>query len=339
MLNKDINQLEETAIKWWPAEIQELAQQISIIPKLLETHDRFISILKLSNPHEPQSIFALIEASNFPANVFVKHLSILTDFGGELLKRLSNTYEDIFFRTSEGKLYFKYEFEGDEKIYFFKNNTFKGLSNSKLKIDGESFSKDYHLNGLYEDIIMIFTYGAFSGHDVFFECDIASRINDADALDTYLKQRYISVSKITSGAKSNSNGQILQKRLQSQLQQSLGDDFDVKSNGKVVLKDQEEKYLNFDLVINKKGSNSLIGFEISFQVTTNSVIERKAVSAQRRLNMMHSEGHYVGYIIDGAGNFERRSAVSILCSYSDCTVNCSQSDLLQLSSWIRNTLV
>ncbi|MFG0635068.1 hypothetical protein, partial [Acinetobacter soli] len=171
------------------------------------------------------------------------------------------------------------------------------------------------------------------------ECDIASRISDADALDTYLKQRYISVSKITSGAKSNSNGQILQKRLQSQLQQSLGDDFDVKSNGKVALKDQEEKYLNFDLVINKKGSNSSIGFEISFQVTTNSVIERKAVSAQRRLNMMHAEGHYVGYIIDGAGNFERRSAVSILCTYSDCTVNCSQSDLLQLSSWIRNTLV
>lgn len=339
MLNKNINQLEETAIKWWPAEIQELAQQISIIPKLLETHDRFISILKLSNPHEPQSIFALIKASNFPANVFVKHLSLLTDFGGELLKRLSNTYEDIFFRTSKGELYFKYELDGNEKIYFFKNSTFKGLSNSKLKIDGESFSKDYHLNDLYEDIIMIFTYGAFSGHDVFFECDIAGRISDADTLDAYLKQRYISVSKITSGAKANSNGQILQKRLRSQLQERLGDDFVVKSNGKVVLKDQEEEYLNFDLVVNKKGNDSSIGFEISFQVTTNSVIERKAVSAQRRLNMMHSEGHYVGYIIDGAGNFERRSAVSILCSYSDCTVNCSQSDLLQLSSWIRNTLV
>ena len=116
-------------------------------------------------------------------------------------------------------------------------------------------------------------------------------------------------------------------------------DFDVKSNGKIALKDQEEKYLNFDIVVNKKGIDSAIGIEISFQVTTNSVIERKAVSAQRRLNMMHSEGHYVGYIIDGAGNFERRSAIGIICSYSDCTVNCSQSDLLQLSSWIRNTLV
>ena len=91
MLNKDIHQLEKTAIKWWPIEIQELAQQISIIPKLLATHDRFISILKLSDPNEPKSIFDVIRASNFPANVFVKHLSILTDFGGELLKRLSNT--------------------------------------------------------------------------------------------------------------------------------------------------------------------------------------------------------------------------------------------------------
>ena len=164
-------------------------------------------------------------------------------------------------------------------------------------------------------------------------------MSNADALDSYLKQRYIFVSKITSGAKSNSNGQLLQKLIQKQLQEKLGNDFDVKSNGKIALKDQEEKYLNFDIVVNKKGIDSAIGIEISFQVTTNSVIERKAVSAQRRLNMMHSEGHHVGYIIDGAGNFERRSAIGIICSYSDCTVNCSQSDLLQLSSWIRNTLV
>ena len=339
MLNKDINQLEETAIKWWPAEIQDLAKQISIIPKLLATHDRFISILKLSDPNEPKSIFDVIRASNFPANVFVKHLSILTDFGGELLKRLSNTYEDIFFRNDNGKLYFKYELNGQEKIYLFKNQTFKGLSNNKLKIDGDSFSKDHALNDLYEDIIMIFIYGAFSGNDVFLECDIAGKMSNADALDSYLKQRYIFVSKITSGAKSNSNGQLLQKLIQKQLQEKLGNDFDVKSNGKIALKDQEEKYLNFDIVVNKKGIDSAIGIEISFQVTTNSVIERKAVSAQRRLNMMHSEGHYVGYIIDGAGNFERRSAIGIICSYSDCTVNCSQSDLLQLSSWIRNTLV
>jgi hypothetical protein len=339
MLKKDINQLEKTAIKWWPTEIQELAQEISIIPKLLATHDRFISLLKLFNPHSPHTLFALIDAAEFPANVFVKHLSILTDFGGELLKRLSNTYEDIFFRNENDELYFKYILDGKEEYYCFKSQNFKGLSNKKLKIDGEHFAKEYYLNDLYEDVIMILMYGAFSGHDLFLECDIAARVSDSESLDTYLKQRYISVSKITSGAKSNSNGQILQKLIQTQLQQNLGENFFVKSNGKVELENQEEDYLNFDIVVTKKNVNSCIGFEISFQVTTNSVIERKAVSAQRRLNMMHSEGHYVGYIIDGAGNFERRSAVGIICNYSDCTVNCSQSDLLQLSSWIRNTLV
>ena len=63
---------------------------------------------------------------------------------------------------------------------------------------------------------MIFIYGAFSGNDVFLECDIAGKMSNADALDSYLKQRYIFVSKITSGAKSNSNGQLLQKLIQKQ---------------------------------------------------------------------------------------------------------------------------
>jgi hypothetical protein len=141
MLNKDIHQLEKTAIKWWPIEIQELAQQISIIPKLLATHDRFISILKLSDPNEPKSIFDVIRASNFPANVFVKHLSILTDFGGELLKRLSNTYEDIFFRNDNGKLYFKYELNGQEKFIYLKIKHSKALATISLKLMVTLFQK------------------------------------------------------------------------------------------------------------------------------------------------------------------------------------------------------
>jgi len=48
MLNKDIHQLEKTAIKWWPIEIQELAQQISIIPKLFTLPCKYIhSMLEL----------------------------------------------------------------------------------------------------------------------------------------------------------------------------------------------------------------------------------------------------------------------------------------------------
>ncbi|PKF36843.1 restriction endonuclease [Acinetobacter proteolyticus] len=339
MFNKDINALEATAIKWWSSEIKETVQNISIIPRLINSHDQFISILKLTDPTNPRTIFDLIRASNFAANVFIKHLSILTDFGGELLKRLSNTFEDIFFRDDDSRLFFKYTFEEKEYQYYFNSQTLKGLSNTKLKIDGASFSADYPLNGIYEDIIMILMFGAFSGNDIFLECDIANRIRDTNALDVFLKQRYIYVSKITSGARSNSNGQVLQKKIQSLLQESLGNQFIVQSNGKINLQSELIEYLNFDIVVSKIGTNSKIGLEISFQVTTNSVIERKAVSAQTRQTLMHNDGHHIGYIIDGAGNFERRSAVSIICSYSDCTVNCSQSDLLQLVAWIEQTLV
>ncbi len=339
MYKRDITQLEKTAIRWWSSDIKDTVQSISIIPRLINSHDQFISILKLIDPQNPLSIFKLIQASNFPANVFVKHLSILTDFGGELLKRLSNTFEDIFFRDNDNNLYFKYIFHKKEYTYYFKNQTFKGLSNTKLKIDGVSFAQDYPLNDLYEDIIMIFMYGAFSGSDIFLECDISERIQNANQLDIFLRQRYIHVSKITSGAKSNSNGQVLQKQIQLYLQEQLGEKFTVQSNGRIDLNSQSEKYLNFDIVISKEACSSKIGLEISFQVTTNSVIERKAVSAQTRQTLMHNEEHHIGYIIDGAGNFERRSAVSIICSFSDCTVNCSESDLSHLVSWIENTLV
>lgn len=339
MYNKDINTLEKTAIKWWSADIKDSVQSISIVPRLIDSHDQFISILKLIGPKDPSSIFDIIRVSKFPANLFIKHLSILTDFGGELLKRLSNTFEDIFFRDEEKKLYFKYIFQGTEYIYIFKNQNFKGLSNAKLKIDGASFAVNYELDNLYEDIIMIFMYGAFSGNDIFLECDIAGRVSDTNGLDIFLKQRYIHVSKITSGAKSNSNGQVLQKKIQKFLIDSLGEQFTVVSNGKISLEGLQEGYFNFDIVISKKDVISQIGLEISFQVTTNSVIERKAVSAERRQIAMHNEGHHIGYIIDGAGNFERRSAVGILCNFSDCTVNCSQSDLSQLVSWIEETIV
>jgi len=41
----------------------------------------------------------------------------------------------------------------------------------------------------------------------------------------------------------------------------------------------------FDVVVEK--GNKKIGIEVSFQVTTNSTIERKAGQAADRMNLMH----------------------------------------------------
>ena len=92
----------------------------------------------------------------------------------------------------------------------------------------------------------------------------------------------------------------------------------------------------FDVVVKK--DNKLIGIEISFQVTTNSTIERKSGQAADRMNLMHRNGYKIAYILDGAGNFQRRSAVSTICSNSDCTVAYSDNEFSVLSEWIGKEL-
>ena len=73
---------------------------------------------------------------------------------------------------------------------------------------------------------------------------------------------------------------------------------------------------------------------MSFQVTTNSTIERKANEAENRYRDMHSAGHLVAYVVDGAGNFQRSSAVTKICDNSDCTVAYSDEELSVLASFI-----
>ena len=79
--------------------------------------------------------------------------------------------------------------------------------------------------------------------------------------------------------------------------------------------DQEsEKGLTiFDLVISKQ--DKFVAIEISFQVITNSVIERKAGQARSRFEQIENAGYKMAYVIDGAGNFERENAIRTLCTY------------------------
>ena len=44
---RNIDDLEKNAIKFWPAEIAVQEKDISIIPKLIETQDKFISLLNI----------------------------------------------------------------------------------------------------------------------------------------------------------------------------------------------------------------------------------------------------------------------------------------------------
>ena len=45
---RTIEELEQHACKWWPREVREETQKISILQVLLDTQEQFIAILKLA---------------------------------------------------------------------------------------------------------------------------------------------------------------------------------------------------------------------------------------------------------------------------------------------------
>ena len=93
--NRKFADLEKRAVKWWPKELEATVAAESVIPKLLATQEQFINILKLSG-NSPHQVFDVLQASEMPANLFLKHLVILADYGGELMKRLGREFKEVF---------------------------------------------------------------------------------------------------------------------------------------------------------------------------------------------------------------------------------------------------
>jgi hypothetical protein len=337
---KTLADLEKVAIKWWPKALEESVASSSVLPKLLETQEQFISVLKLSGG-QSQQIFDVLRAGSLPANLFLKHLVVLADYGGELIKRLGKEFQDVFIeRSPSGQARMSFIFQGKNQYYEFKALPITNLSNSKLGIDGQAILVPREVDDVMRDLSMILLYGASSNASQLASlerCDIGSLLGDGHAIDTYVRQKYLHVSRITTGASANSLGQIAQIYVADYLHQKLGVSYDVRSNGKVPLKGYDStEGMPFDVVIKRK--NKLVGVEVSFQVTSNSVIERKAAQAENRRNLMGREGYYIAYVLDGAGNFSRSAALTTLCQSSDCTVAFSDAELDVLADFIRGKL-
>lgn len=331
---RDIDEIESCASKWWPDDLIEQNANISVVPTLLSTQDKFLHILALSNK-DPEQVFDVIQAAKFPINLFTKHLCVLADFGGEPLQRLSGSFNDIFEPDPEGVRKLRYTWNGCNHNYSFKALPLP-ISNSKLKIDGKRlYKKQFEITPFYRDVNMLLIHGAASqacGHAALSKCEIGSIMGNENALESYVKQRYITVSRITGGATANTMGQLAQLYVVRRLRIHLNDSYSVVSNGKIDLVGYDKGSMPFDIVVTSK--NKTFGIEISFQVTTNSTIERKSGQAADRAKLMHDNGHLIGYIIDGAGNFQRRSAVSEICKHSDCTVAYSDPEIKLLANWI-----
>lgn len=338
--NRTKEELETFACKWWPDNLTKIEENASVLPKLLSTQDKFISILTLSSqakPSSPSNIFQIMNSAAFSYNLFSKHLMVLTDFGSEPLQRIHRDFYHYF-----PNAIFKYIVKGSEIIYHFQALPVKGtLSNHKMKTDAKGLQEEISDSGLYRDLITLLLYGANAKDDslanVFSKCTVGNLLGNQDQLKAYIKQRYLFVSRIIGGAQANDLGNAAQGFAESYLKKSLGKSYCIKSNGHIPNISQNDRTLTtFDLVVGH--NNKYVGIEISFQVTTNSTIERKAGQAKDRYKMVKRSGNYIAYIIDGAGNFQRSSALQTICDNSHCTVAYTTEEFKVLIDFIKESI-
>ncbi len=338
--NRTLSQLKEKAVLFWPPSLLEQAGDVSVLPLLLKTQDKFISILTLSDSM-PDAWKKLIDISEeIHASIFLKHLMVLSGLGGEAL----NKYPPFskYFDNSQ----MEYTWRGKSYTYKFQQiNQKVPLNNQALKVDGKSLLKGQKLNTKMEDVTMLILYASSSINNTFPEdvkekCMIGSLMGNPDELKNFVKQNYIRVSPQVSGATATTLGKFAEAFVINILKHELSE-WKFKQNGKIPgvgHTDDKSEETTFDIVAispNKK----YFAIEVSFQFTTNGTIERKAREAKNRANLLHQSGHYICYVIDGAGNINiRERAVSIICQFSDCTVTFSEEEIKFLAQFLKESL-
>ncbi len=267
---------------------------------------------------------------------FLKHLMVLTDLGGEALNKLPPLSNYV----PNGILQF--DWAGEPYEYPFKAIQDKcSLANSALKVDSKKIIAGGEITDRMLDVAMLLLYGSLLTNDslppeIKKKCVIGSLMGKADELEKFVKENYIRVSRQVSGATSNELGQQVQNYVLARLKQELPKDWVVKRDSSLqgVAHKAGGDQTNFDIVVTSP-TGLCFGVEVSFQVTTNSVIERKSREAESMMASVHQAGHKICYVIDGAGNINiRANAVGTLCDYSDCTVAMSEAEIAHLAHFM-----
>ncbi|HEX40753.1 MAG TPA: restriction endonuclease [Phycisphaerales bacterium] len=327
--------LKREAVLWWPDSLIEREQNASIIPRLIETQSKFISVLHVADGSPDGWKTVLRETANLSANLFLKHLVVLADFGGELLKRVKPVLKaNLADRT------LRYVWCGRVTEYTFQSLEEPGLwSNPLLYLDAKGMLAGRELTEAMEDVCMLILHGGATVQPgipavVLERCIIGSMIGKRAELNKFVRQRYIWVSRITGGASANRLGHLAEDFVREQLGILLPRwDFSSKRIDGITQNDGRTD-MTFDIVA-ESPSGKYCAIEVSFQVTTNSTIERKQGQAQARQSALHDAGHAIAYVIDGVGNFERQAALSTICQFSDCTVTFRQNELERLATFLQ----
>ena len=330
-MNKSVENLQENAVKWWPKEILATAESSSSIGLLKKTHSDFLSLL-VNIPSDVEKVRDYLNSIPMSFNVFLKHLLILADFGGEKIQRIHLDRMELF-ESDKG---FLFSLGGSE--YFMTVEAFlssKAVTNSKLQVDGKKIFSKSDTTDLQIDLALIVLFGNFSTKTALASalksCDLFQFAGEEQKLRDYVSARYLEVSRIGSGADANALGQALQIEVDHRLKALLGDGYQIQQNGRINI---EGRTVTSDLLVQHNGKS--VAIEVAFQVTTNSTIERKATDAVQRKTDLNKHGIASCYMLDGIGIFERRAALSKILNQSDLVVNFSEIDTKRLAAFIKD---
>lgn len=231
---RTLDELETHACKWWPKEVQEEVQKLSILETLLGSQEKFISILKLTDKNNLVSIFDLLDASKFSYNLFLKHLMVLVDFGSEPLQRVNKDFRAIFPSNK-----FVYNIgNGDVEYTFFALPTRGKLTNKRMKIDTvENLRSDRVDVQLCKDLIILLMYGGAAIDEdvraILVKCTPYEYLGDDAKVENFVRQNYIRVSRIIGGKTASDHGNIAQQYAVHYLTNALGDNYNIRSNGTI----------------------------------------------------------------------------------------------------------
>lgn len=330
-----LTELESTAVKWWPDELAREVADASPALLLKQTHEAFIEELLGLSPSLPELRNSLKDI-HMPMNLFLKHLLVLTDFGGEKIKRVFRDRVNLFVHDPKTqKSFFEAEHRGVvSEIEVSAFMSAGSIGNAILGIDGPQLAERLAPTDLMIDVAMIALVGALATDSVISEtlagCDLATLVQDENGLSHFLRTRYLTVSRIVQGANSNSLGQAVQSLVGQKLAEYLGAEFKLKTPSTIIVNGRP---ITSDLLI--EGPTGVVAIEVAFQVTTNSVIERKGNEASQRRSELNSAGIASCYVLDGIGIFERQSALEKIVRESDFSVNLSESNLRTLAVFVR----
>jgi hypothetical protein len=209
--------LKARASLYWPQELREQGLSAQVMTRLLETQETFVSILKVADA-SPTSWEQVLSGCSLAPNLFLKHLMILADVSGEILKRVTPLKQSVMQYAWKGTIY-DYEFQSISQ---------KHISSSLLRVDTKHLLERTELQPMMKDIVMLILHGGASlnvdlPNQLQERCVLGGLLGNHEAIERFVRQRYIVVSPILRGASSNELGQEVQKYVKGYLEEHLSE--------------------------------------------------------------------------------------------------------------------